>query len=169
MPFKMLTGTVQFADDVDTELLAEHLAHCLREVRAAHVRVNGRSVTFTGGIFRMVMNWNVLVPFTFGRLEIDPVERRIRYRLTITQLLVGATLCIVGMGLFILSIPMSDAGWLPWVGLPFMWLWVVGGNLLFGLPQFDGFLRRSVATAVRCSTLNRRTSDSVVNNGGFNG
>jgi hypothetical protein len=33
--------------------------------------------------------------------------------------------------------------------LPFMWLWLVGGNLAIGIPRFKSFVTRAVATAPR--------------------
>ena len=52
----------------------------------------------------------------------------------------------------ILLASVSDSGgktlWLLPI-MPFMWLWLVGGNLAIGIPRFKSLVTRAVATAPR--------------------
>ena|SRR5579864_9143373 len=145
------TGTLAFDRAVDSALLPAHLARCLRSVNASTVEIIGNRVTFTAGIFRLVSNWNVLVPFGSGDLTVDADACKVRYTLNCSQLVVVATLMIV-FGAAILLASVSDSGgktlWLLPV-MPFMWLWLVGGNLAIGIPRFKSLVTRAVATAPR--------------------
>src|SRR5713226_3498439 len=87
----MYTRTVNFDGDVDLATLPAHLANCLRRLDAREVEVDQNRVSFTGGMFRFVSNWNVLVPFGFGDLTVDSSARHIRYRLSFRQLVIFAT------------------------------------------------------------------------------
>ena len=44
--------------------------------------VRNNRVTFRGGVFRFVTNWNILVNFGFGDLAVDSDAREIHYRLS---------------------------------------------------------------------------------------
>ena len=62
----MHTGIVDFDFEVDSAALPEHLAECLRSVKADEVEVNSNRVSFRGGAFRFMVRGNVLEPFGFG-------------------------------------------------------------------------------------------------------
>ena len=145
------TGAVRFDLGVDSALLPVHLAGCLRGVDASSIEILGNHVVFTAGMFRLVGNWNVLVPFGSGDLTVDSIACEVRYTLNCWQLVVVATVMIV-FGAVILLASVSDSGgktlWLLPV-IPFMWLWLVGGNLAIGIPRFKSFVTRAVATAPR--------------------
>lgn len=115
------------------------------------MEVVGNRVTFTAGIFRVVGSWNVLVPFGSGELFVDSDSCEVRYTLNCWQLVIGATVMIVFAAAILLA-SVSDSGgktlWLLPV-LPFMWLWLVGGNLAIGIPRFKSLVTRAVATAPR--------------------
>jgi hypothetical protein len=145
------TGAVPLDQGVDSDSLPAHLARCLRSVDASTVEIIGSRVTFTAGIFRLVSNWNILVGFGSGDLTVDSDACKVRYTLNCWQLVIVATVMIV-FGAVILLASVSDSGGktlslLP--VLPFMWLWLVGGNLAIGIPRFKSFVTRAVATAPR--------------------
>jgi hypothetical protein len=91
------------------------------------------------------------VPFGSGDLAVDSIACEVRYTLNCWQLIVVTTVMIV-FGAVILLASVSDSGgktlWLLPV-MPFMWLWLVGGNLAIGIPRFKRFIARAVATAPR--------------------
>lgn len=137
------TGSLSFDSGINPTALPPHLAECLRSVHASTVAIRGNCVAFTGGMFRLVSNWNVLVPFGSGDLAVDADFRQVRYRVNIRQLvLIGTAMLGVG-GAFIL---MSHV-WLPLLFLPLMWLWLVGGNVALGIFRFERFVARAIATA----------------------
>jgi hypothetical protein len=142
---RITTGTLRFDREVDLAVLPEHLAVCLRSLKASTVETTYNRVTFTAGVFRMVGNWNVLVPFGSGDLFVDTATCEVRYSLNCRLLIALATLGIAVIGAFMWSSGPGAPLWL----LPFAWLWLVGGNLAFGVPRFRGFLVRSLASAPR--------------------
>jgi hypothetical protein len=139
------TGAVPFDQSVDSTSLPVHLAGCLRSVDASTVEILGNHVAFTAGIFRLVVNWNVLVPFGSGDLTVDSIACEVRYTLNCWQLVVMAIAMTGFMAAFSL---LSGGNQMLWF-LPFVWLWLVGGNLAIGIPRFRSFIVRAVATAPR--------------------
>jgi hypothetical protein len=65
------TGSLAFDAGINPTALPPHLAECPRSVHASTVVIRGNSVAFTGGMFRLGSNWNVLVPFGSGDLAVD--------------------------------------------------------------------------------------------------
>lgn len=141
----MYTKTLDVGQNVDLSALPAHLATCLRRKSARDVKVDGKTVTFRGGGFRWVTNWNVLCPFGFGDLTVDSVNHQVQYRLSLRQLIVVGSLATGFMAAVLLgnSVPQGL------VLVPFIWLWFVCGNLAIGLPRFLYFVRRSIASAPR--------------------
>jgi hypothetical protein len=137
------TGTLPLDTDIDAASLPIHLAECLRCVDARKVEIQGNCVAFEGGMFRLVGNWNVLVPFESGDLRVEASSCQIRYTLSIRQLVLFGTGAVVIMSFIILKMSM----WQPLLVLPLMWLWLVGVNLAIGIARFKNFLRRASATA----------------------
>lgn len=140
---RITTGALRFDQEVDSAALPEHLAGCLRSAKASTVETTGSYVKFTAGIFRLVGNWNVLVPFGSGSLSVDPATHMVRYDLNCSQMLVLVTLMTAVMGRF-----MWTSGAPLWL-LPLPWLWIVGVNLAVGIPRFRGFLKRALEHAPR--------------------
>jgi hypothetical protein len=143
----MKMGAVDFDREIDPSQLPAHLASCLRSVDADAVEVRDNRVTFRGGIFRFVTNWNVLVAFGFGDLTVDSESRKVRYCLSYRQLVLftvimagvaAATILILGsrqgMSQFMLTL-------LP-LGCVAVFI-----NLALRIYDFKRFLRRSIASA----------------------
>ncbi len=145
------TGSVPLDHEVDSTSLPAHLAHCLHRVNASTVEIIGNRVTFTAGILRLVSNWNILVPFGSGDLIVDSDACKVRYTLNCWQLIVVATVMMVFAAAVLLASVTDSGGKTLWLLLvvPFMWLWLVGGNLAIGIPRFKSFVGRAVATAPR--------------------
>jgi hypothetical protein len=136
-------GNIEFGPEVDAAALPAHLADSLRAAKATSVEVNANRVGFSGGMFRPVGNWNVLVPFEWGELVVDPEARQVQYVLSIGQLLVFATGLAGFMGAFLV---LATRSWSLVVFPVFIWLWLVGGNLAIGLPRFRSFIRQAITT-----------------------
>ena len=66
----MTRGSLPFDERIDPRRLADQLAEALRRVDARDVIATVDRVSFRGGVFRSVSNWNVLVPFSHGELII---------------------------------------------------------------------------------------------------
>jgi hypothetical protein len=150
MAVLMKTGSVAIDHEIDPTLLPAHLAECLRGVDASAVEVSGNRVTFKGGVFRFVTNWNVLVPFGFGDLTVDSQSGEVRYRLSCRQLFIflivmtvvlTATLLVLAGG----SQEMSRS----MLTLPLIFIGLIFLNLAIRTWDFRRFLRRSIVTAPR--------------------
>jgi hypothetical protein len=142
----MYTKTVSFADEIDQDLLAPHLADCLRQINARSVRIDRRSISFTGGIFGEGSKWDVLVPFGFGDLTIDSISHQLGYRLSFRQLFaVTAVLAAIIFALTSYWSRWSDGLIAGIIG----WAWLVGLNLFIGLPRFKKFVHSAIETAPR--------------------
>jgi hypothetical protein len=134
---------LSFDAEIDPTALANHLANCLRSVKASTVEILGNRVVFTGGIFRLVSNWNVLVPFGSGDLTIDADSRQVHYCVSFRELALLGTAMVGLATVFILASPNR----LPLLFVPLMWLWLVGGNVALGIFRFKRFVGRALATA----------------------
>lgn len=157
MPSLQEIGTVNFDPEVDPSLLPSHLASCLSSVDANAVEVRGNRVTFEGGMFRFVMNWNVLVPFGFGDLTVGSETHEVRYCLSYRQLVISSTIPL-GIAAAFVFLSHGFRGMSRWtIFLPVLWFFVTCVNLIVGISRFEGFLERCVATAPRTS----RRTDSV--------
>jgi hypothetical protein len=97
-------------------------------------------------MFRLVSNWNVLVPFGFGDVTADIRAGVLRYRVSLRQLTLGGTLFTCGVTVFLVW---SKAPIGTLLVVPFMWLWFVGGNFVIGVARFERLLRRALVTAPR--------------------
>jgi hypothetical protein len=140
---------VHFDEAVDAERLPQHLAISLEKVKAKAVVVDHNRVSFKGGIFRLVTNWNLLIPFGFGDLTVDSSERQLNYRLSLRQLISAATLQLVGgTALAVAYSGEPPRAFLVLVPVFFaMVALMVGLNVLTGVTRFRAFLRRAVASA----------------------
>jgi hypothetical protein len=101
MSILLRSGRLDFGPEIDPSLLPARLAKCLRSVDADAVEITNNSVTFEGGVFRFVTNWNVLVPFGFGDVIVDSEARAVAYGLGYRQLvilyaiMVGLSACLI--------------------------------------------------------------------------
>lgn len=93
---------MDFDAQVDATALPAHLAGCLSSMGARGIKIVANRVAFTGGWFRGLANPNVLAPFGFGDLIVDPGSRQVRYRLSCRQLLIRATAMVVAAAAIIL-------------------------------------------------------------------
>jgi hypothetical protein len=146
----MYVGAIDFNQDIDSTVLPAHLANCLRNVHAGSVKTEANRVAFSGGAFRLVTNWNVLVPFGFGELTVDSSTLEIRYRLSFRQLAISVSIAAGLMAAFFLFKALV-AQFFTFV--PIMWIWLVGFNLVIGVPRFETFIRKAIATAPRHKTM----------------
>jgi hypothetical protein len=142
------TKSVRFDWAIDAAALPEHLASRLRGVRAEAVRVSGNRVTFRAGIFRIVSNWNLLVPFGSGDFAVDSENYEIRYTLSCRQLVLGVTL-ILAMGAICVLATAGPKTVQVLLLFPLMWCLMVFGNLGVGFARFENFVNRALASAPR--------------------
>jgi hypothetical protein len=134
-----ISGSLPFDPNIDPANLLPYLAEAIRAVKGRDVAVSGDTVSFRGGMFRLVTNRNILMPFGRGVLTVDPLTRQVRYELSFAQLFVFQTI-IWGF----VAIMMSRTPGAPYIVPVVLWLIVVAANLLIGVPRFRSFLRKAV-------------------------
>ena len=131
------------SEQLQQEVLS-HLAQALTDVKGSP-QVQGGRVSFTGGVFRAVSNWNVLYPITEGFIEVQPEQDFyvISYELNFKQILVMASV-IAGV-LFLMSAVVGQA---PVVAVfflcSFVWLAIFGMNYVRAMATFPGFITRAL-------------------------
>lgn len=143
----MYTKTLTIDSAVDLAKLPAHLAVRLQQIKAGTVEVNQNHISFTGGLFGQGRNrWDILIPFGFGDLTVESSTRQLRYRLSFRQLFLAGTI-MVGI--------LTGFSYFAWHSLsallaaPIWWIWLVGINLLIGLPRFEKFVNSAVEAAPR--------------------
>lgn len=140
----MISGCIPLDLITDLARLPAHLATCLQGVSARSVQITGHQVSLKGGILRMVDNWNLLVPFGSGAVSVDPIHRRLCYQLDARQLLVFAS----ALPVLLVFVAVANGGSAEMLlAALVIWLWLVGGNLLIGIPRFRRFLRKTLTSA----------------------
>ena len=139
----MHTRSVEYGSQVDSTQLGTHLVHCLSRANPLQVRVAGNRIFFKGGVFRWVSNWNVLIPFGHGEIEVDSDSHRVNYSLSYSQWLTLGTIFVFLIGTFILFTSSKRDLWF----LPLIWVWLVGINVVIGISRFEGFIRKCIETA----------------------
>ena len=144
----MYTKTLNIDSAVDLSNLPAHLAVRLQQIKAGTVEVNQNHVSFTGGLFGSGRNrWDILVPFGFGDVTVKSDTRQLTYRLSFRQLFVAGTIMVgilTGFSYFAWHSLLAGL-----VAAPIWWIWLVGGNLLIGLPRFKRFVNGAIETAPR--------------------
>jgi hypothetical protein len=160
MPALTTTGAVDFGKEIDSSTLAAHVAARLRDVNANDVEVRPNRVTFKGGFFRFVTNWNILVSFGFGDLVVDPDTHEIRYRLSYRQLVIYSAIIFGVMCVFLLSFSGAHgmiSGIWTMLGLLLMGFCIGFLNVTIGVWRFERFLSRAIATAPHVEPIDAST------------
>ena len=123
------------------------LESALAEARPASIRRDSSGLRFRGGPFRLVSNWNILLPISTGVLEVSPREDgvNVRYRVTFTEMLVIVTLMVGG----IFGPVVVRSAKLPMQGrlgiLLFAWSWLFGANFALTWWRLPRFLVRTLS------------------------
>jgi hypothetical protein len=142
----MYSGTVPIvrSQGLTDAVLAQQIADALHEAKGRDVTIASNRVYFTGGIFRSLFmsNWNVLLPFGHGEIEIHSQKGYVRYRLSILPLFVAVALM---SALAAIMLYRPDAPQRYHKGLGLIWAWLFGGNFLLGIIRFHFFLKRAIA------------------------
>ena len=146
MPFPIsINGSVRLrvtSPDTLIPRVTEEIDALLSGELAKAVDVDGSSVSFRAGMFRMVPGWNILAPIGSGRLIAEASESAIvvRYHLSLVQ-----SLLFVTAATLLFAAPAVAAG--QFVIYPIvMWLWLFGMNYVLTLFRFPNWLRTGLET-----------------------
>jgi len=121
----------------------------LHRLSARKLDMSGDTVSFAGGGFRFVSNWNLLVPISRGKIVVMPIADgvTVRYQISFRELIVVATIMILAMAVIFCGFE-GRAG-LASVAffVPVGWLWLVGMNIVIAIPRFNCFVKRCAKMA----------------------
>jgi hypothetical protein len=84
--------------------------------------------------------------FERGDLSVDAETREVRYCLSIQELVLFGTGGVALMRIFAIALGAPKTILTILWFLPFMWLWLIGGNLAVGLFRFKNFVARAIRT-----------------------
>ncbi|MBI1849429.1 MAG: hypothetical protein HYR85_03690 [Planctomycetes bacterium] len=114
------------------------------DARAIDIRRSDDAVSFRGGLFRSVTNWNVLVPVDSGRIEVVAgPSMRVRYYFSCSKLLVTTTLGAV----LLVVLSSVQAGRVRLFAPLLVTMGLFGGNYVIASHRLPRFVRRAVGAA----------------------
>lgn len=78
--------------------LLSNIISALKKVKVRNIQADQNCVSFSGGIFRFVINWNILVAVSRGEIVVDKINDKLllNYHLRFTEMLVIVTAAVVG-------------------------------------------------------------------------
>jgi len=146
-----IDGSIQVPSSNDNsseniEQVAARLEVLLRQASATHITRHGRVLTFRGGLFRFVLNWNILVPVGSGSFEIEDRGTGIwlHYRGSTVQMLVVVTVTVAFMALSIAHSSAQNGTDVAVAVAIFMWCFLFGANYLLASGRFPRWLKRGL-------------------------
>ncbi len=149
MPFPIsYSGQVDFIINKGTELTPQSLhgriKEGLKKVKAKNIRTDTNSISFYGGIFRLVPNWNLLTAISSGVVRIESSSDKISvvYNLRFIEVFVVVTVAVFFfLGSFVWEFfPLSITERI--LLLCFFWFWFMGMNYLIAVLRFSSFIRK---------------------------
>ena len=109
--------------------------------RARDISVNGSRISFTGGMFRFVFNWNILIQIGYGHIDLRETEDAfvVSYYASFRQMAIVVSLLVLFLGVTVfMRDHMSLVGTL--AVMAFAWLFLFGANWAVGMVQFPSFV-----------------------------
>jgi hypothetical protein len=139
-----IEGTVEFAaiEPQEVPRLVTAISAALQRARATDISSTGDTVTFRGGGFRWVTNWNALVPISSGVVHIRAgTPGNVAFRFSCVQMLTIVSL----MALFAAVVTAAKKPLSLGLGAAaFIWLSLFGLNYLIAKVRLPAFIRRAL-------------------------
>jgi hypothetical protein len=113
----------------------------LQQVRARDITIDGQRISFIGGVFRFVWNWNILEPIGYGHIDLNETDDSfvVSYYVSFRQLFVIASALVLIFGLDLFRNDHMPVG--AKLGfIVFAWFFLVGGNWLIAMVRFPSFV-----------------------------
>jgi hypothetical protein len=148
MPFPFsFTNKIEVPFDANKHTpdnLLSSIVSSLKNVKARNIQNDRNRITFSGGILRLVMNWNILAAVSSGEITVEKDNDKIilNYHIKFTEMSVITTAMVLGfMGPFLIQAPNLTL-FLKIIILAFIWLWLFGGNYYIIIFRFPRFIRK---------------------------
>jgi len=132
--------TIPKPEDFPTDFITR-ATRALKAVSARNISVGGRRTSFTGGMFRFVLNWNILIQIGYGYIDLNETEDSfvVSYYASFRQMfvIVSVLVLVFGIDLFV-NDRMPLAGKLGLMA--FAWVFIFGGNWIIAMFRFPSFV-----------------------------
>ncbi len=140
-----IKGTIELStcEPSDIPRILINVRSELEAASARDIHLSENKISFRGGIFRLVTNWNVLVPIGSGEIEVDPGSPPVlKYNFSTLEILVIASLMALFVGG---SMALARPITLQTMEFPIVaWLWLFGMNYLVAAFRLPAFVRRAI-------------------------
>jgi len=159
MPFPLSSDGRIVAETDMTRAIAA-VEEAIRRAEPGRISVSDRRIDFTGGAFRYVTGWNLLVPIGSGIITFHETARgvEVRYHISFLQMFVGVTLMVALMFGILPVLSWGSTARVPFALLGLMWLWLFGANYVIIIFRFPSALRRALNDASSQRQLHRKPS-----------
>jgi len=138
MPFPFSSQGIIFFENADLQEALVAVEGILRKAEAGNISKSESQLDFTGGLFRAVSNWNLLIAISSGSIVFRKTEGGVEatYRISFLQMFLFVT-ALVGLAF---SISPKEPIYIFGV----MWLWLFGMNYLITIIRFPSSLRAAL-------------------------
>ena len=136
-------GTIEIPLESDSKRIISTLTERIKAEKPSEITSIQSRITFSGGFFRLVGNWNLLVSISYGVIDIAPANNKllVSYKLWFTELLVFVSL-MAGVAAFVVFATGSADQNFGIVAK--IWLWLFGGNFILTIVRFHSFVRSAI-------------------------
>jgi hypothetical protein len=156
MPFPLSrsdTINVDVPASVDLDNIMQSVVFALEDAEPSRVSLYKQQITFRGGPFRLVHNWNILVPITSGNIHfcVEPGRVVVRYRIYFLEAFLFYTLplCFYAAYWIIALRPHAVAFYEVTLVI---WLMLLGLTYFITELRFPCLIREAVERSVRLQT-----------------
>ena len=122
---------------------ARAVEQLLRDTKASTIAVHGHQIDFGVRFFRLVSNWNLLVPIDSGRVVVHERERavEVEYHISLRRWFFVATSTVVIAFCVGRFFAIDPPGGFPLPFLVFLWLFLFPLNYFIAALRFPAALR----------------------------
>jgi len=148
-----VTGSIRLKlgappSDRTVKAVVDRIVDMLDAASATEAWTENNQVRFKVSIFRLIWNWNILVPFNAGRFVVVPEDLSlvVRYSLSVLRMFLFVTLILAALLVFFFwqSTDRMEALRTDLPGLGLAWLWLFGVNYLITMIRMPLWLRRGL-------------------------
>jgi hypothetical protein len=127
----------------DAASAARAVEQLLRDTKASTIAVHGHEIEFGVRFFRLVSNWNLLVPIDSGRVVVHEREHAIEveYHISLRRWFFVATGTVVIAYCVGRFLAVEPSGGFPLPPLVFLWLFLFPLNYFIAALRFPAALR----------------------------
>jgi len=130
------------SEEASANELLNSIASELKKHKPRSIDQKESSVHFSAGVFRLVFNWNILVPITSGTIKFKEGEPSLVYTLSFKELMIFGVVATI----FIVAVPLASGAPLAilFVAPILVWGWLVGMNFILSISRFGSLIKKCI-------------------------